>query len=162
MKSQVHSCSNWAEAIWQDTSKLLLYVASSMVGYSILTSQTASVSVLTIMCHIDLSTSHNYHGPVWQTVCKKSLVIARNFIFMFYCFHCSLYRWRTKILVFQSVTVLYQISRHSSTLLMSLFSSSARYACSLESLHKFFSEIAMNLVYTWISQRVYYHLFIFF
>ena len=53
-----------------------------MVGYSILTSQTASVSVLTIMCHIDLSTSHNYHGPVWQTVCKKSLVIARNFIFI--------------------------------------------------------------------------------
>ena len=53
-----------------------------MVGYSILTSQTASVSVLAIMRHIDLSTSHNYHGPVWQTVCKKSLVIARNLIFI--------------------------------------------------------------------------------
>ena len=36
-----------------------------------MTSQTASVSVLTIMHHIDLSTSHNYHGPVWQTVCTQ-------------------------------------------------------------------------------------------
>ena len=59
------------------------------------------------------------------------------------CFTVSivLFRCGTKIVVSKSVTVLYQIFRHSSTLLMSLFSSSARYACHLKvcisSFHKF-------------------------
>ena len=59
------------------------------------------------------------------------------------CFAVSivLFRCETKNVVSESVTVLYQIFRHSSTLLISLFSSSARYACHLRvcisSFHKF-------------------------
>lgn len=37
-------------------------------------------SVENLCAHIDLLTSHDYHGPIWVTVCTTSLLNARDFI----------------------------------------------------------------------------------
>ena len=137
---------------------------------AILISQVDSVSVLKLCTHIDLSTSHDQHGPVWQTVFNMSLANARNLILILtmhvmFAIPIVFYIYRTKIIVLEFVTVLYQISRHSIqnfTCATVLHDLQLYMHNSFETLHT--SDIAMNVVYIYKLNfsGVYYHLVILF
>ena len=95
-----------------------------------------------------LSMSHDHHRPVWQ--CVLSLLNARNFILinpLMFTIPIVLFKCKTQRSKFPRLS---QIScRHSSTLLVSLFSSSARYASKI--LHDF---ISGNHVYFTLSESL--------